>query len=475
MLRNVPGVNKEKKEREMKKVRQTFVRLFSALFLLAVICILPSDHADAATRIKGIDVSRYQGAINWKAVKQDGIKFTMIGVGYVINGKEQSDPRFEYNIRNAIQNNVNVGVYIYSHAHNVKEAEKEAAFVLKQIKGYKISYPVAFDIEDEIHMKLTTKQRTDITLAFLRKIEAAGYYPMIYASQNWLYERMDLSRLTKYDKWVARWASSCSFSPTSMWQYSSTGRVKGISTVVDLDYDLRDYTKIIRPRTQPGPNEKETPGWHSDEYGTWYVKADGSRVTNTKMTIDGKTYYFDSLGYRKSGWQKLGKNYYYFSRQTGAMRKTPGWFQINGKTYYLDKNGARQTGWLKVGADTYYLNADGAKAFGWLKLNGRKYFLKLKRVPATIIILAVGCVVATLIQAITSDWMDVVSIYICPLGALLAAVMLFWVAGKDFALDEVNRGRDKPIGSWFYPLAKYVYCILCVVALVAGAILGGIG
>ena len=104
----------------MKKVRQTFVRLFSALFLLAVICILPSDHADAATRIKGIDVSRYQGTINWKAVKQDGIKFTMIGVGYVINGKEQSDPRFEYNIRNAIQNNVNVGVYIYSHAHNVK-------------------------------------------------------------------------------------------------------------------------------------------------------------------------------------------------------------------------------------------------------------------------------------------------------------------------------------------------------------------
>ena len=74
MLRNVPRVNKEKKEREMKKVRQTFVRLFSALFLLAVICILPFDHADAATRIKGIDVSRYQGTINWKAVKQDGIK-----------------------------------------------------------------------------------------------------------------------------------------------------------------------------------------------------------------------------------------------------------------------------------------------------------------------------------------------------------------------------------------------------------------
>ena len=87
----------------------------------------------------------------------------------------------------------------------------------------------------------------------------------------------------------------------------------------------------------------------------------------------------------------------------------------------------------------------------------------------------IGCVVAVLIQKITSEWMDVVSIYICPLGALLAGIMFFWVAGKKFVLDEVNDGRQKPIGGWFYPLAKYVYCILCIVALVAGAALGGIG
>ena len=101
--------------------------------------------------------------------------------------------------------------------------------------------------------------------------------------------------------------------------------------------------------------------------------------------------------------------------------------------------------------------------------------LKLKRVPATAIILAVGGIVAIFIQKITSEWMDVVSIYICPLGALLAGVMFFWVAGKDFALKEVNHGLQSPIGGWFYPLAKYVYCILCVIALVAGAALGGIG
>lgn len=99
----------------------------------------------------------------------------------------------------------------------------------------------------------------------------------------------------------------------------------------------------------------------------------------------------------------------------------------------------------------------------------------LKRVPATGIILAVGCVIAILIQAITSQWMDVVSIYICPLGAFLAGVMFFWVAGKDYVLKNVNEGSSKPIGAWFFPLAKYAYCILAVVALVAGAFYGGIG
>lgn len=79
------------------------------------------------------------------------------------------------------------------------------------------------------------------------------------------------------------------------------------------------------------------------------------------------------------------------------------------------------------------------------------------------------------IQGIVSGWMDAVSIYICPLGAMLAGIMFFWVAGKDFALEAVNQGKDKPIGKWFMPLGKYVLVPLAFVALVAGAILGGIG
>ena len=100
---------------------------------------------------------------------------------------------------------------------------------------------------------------------------------------------------------------------------------------------------------------------------------------------------------------------------------------------------------------------------------------KLKRVPATAVIHVIGCAVALCIQAIVSQWMDVVSIYICPLGALLAAIMFFWVGGKKFALEAVNLGARKPLGKWFYPLGKYVYCACALLALVTGAALGGIG
>ena len=99
----------------------------------------------------------------------------------------------------------------------------------------------------------------------------------------------------------------------------------------------------------------------------------------------------------------------------------------------------------------------------------------LKRVPAVAITHIVGVVVAIFIQCYASQWMDIVSIYICPFGALLAGIMFFWVLSKKDALDAVNQGARKPIGSWFYPLGKYIYCIAALVALIAGAKLGGIG
>lgn len=100
---------------------------------------------------------------------------------------------------------------------------------------------------------------------------------------------------------------------------------------------------------------------------------------------------------------------------------------------------------------------------------------RLKRGPATAAILAAGCFIALCIQHITSQWMDVVSIYICPLGALLAGIMFFWVLNKKDALEQVNLGSRKEVGGWFYPLGRYVYIACALIALIAGALLGGIG
>ncbi len=97
------------------------------------------------------------------------------------------------------------------------------------------------------------------------------------------------------------------------------------------------------------------------------------------------------------------------------------------------------------------------------------------RVPAVSVIGVIGAVVSLIIQPWTSQWMDVVSIYICPIGAMLAGIMFFWVYNKEKALDAVNQGAKRPIGSWFYPLGKYVYCVLAFLALILGIKYGGIG
>jgi glucan-binding YG repeat protein len=346
--------------------------------LLAVLVLFHVQTANAAATpvAKGIDVSKWQGEVDWKQVKEDGIEFVMLGLGRYRNGTAIPDPKFEYNIKNALVNGIKVGVYLYSEATTEEEARAEADYVLDQIDGYQISYPVAFDMEDEVHKSMTNKQRTDITIAFLEVIEEAGYYPMIYASESWFTYNMDLTRLTKYDKWIARWAGTVTLSPMSMWQYSSTGKVKGINANVDLDYTYKDYSKLITPRTTAAKRRtKVDSGWKTDGTNYWYINEDGSQPKQCFQVIDGKTYYFDSNGYRATGWQKISGKYYYFVKKTGVMKK--GWLKVDGKQYYLDPTtGVRKTGWLTVGKRRYYLSKKtGATCMGWLKLGTRRYYM----------------------------------------------------------------------------------------------------
>lgn len=199
----------------------------------------------------GIDVSSYQGVINWKKVKAAGVDYAIIRLGYrgYGTGTIRLDDRYAANMSGALAAGIPVGVYFYSQAITVEEAEEEAELVLKNLVGYDVTYPVVFDMEevdDESARTnaLTQAERTDITIAFCEKIKAAGYMPMVYGNIRWMIMHLDLARLESYDKWFAQYFKQPFFPYAfSMWQYTSRGTIDGIPHSVDLNLGLVDYAQ----------------------------------------------------------------------------------------------------------------------------------------------------------------------------------------------------------------------------------------
>ena len=196
----------------------------------------------------GIDVSAYQGGIDWPAVAADGIEFVILRLGYrgYTEGGLFMDQTFETNLRGALDAGLDVGVYFFSQAITPEEAEAEAAFVLNAIGDHRIVYPIAFDWE---LISPGSGARTDgldndtltrCANAFCAKIRGAGYTPAVYFNQTQGYLRYDLRELTGYALWLAEYDTAPDFYyHFDLWQYSSTGKVNGIQGDVDMDLDLR--------------------------------------------------------------------------------------------------------------------------------------------------------------------------------------------------------------------------------------------
>ena len=201
-----------------------------------------------ADTFPGIDVSTFQGIINWSQVKADGVRFAMIRSSYGWEDPDrQTDARFRENVEGAKQAGIPVGAYHYSYATNVEQAEKEAEFFLNIIAGSTFEYPVALDMEDASQRGLPRETLTDIAYTFLSRVEEAGYYVMLYANLDWLVNRLDMDRLSRFDVWLAQWSSDPTYTGSfGIWQYTSNGRVNGISPQVDRDISYRDYPTLIR-------------------------------------------------------------------------------------------------------------------------------------------------------------------------------------------------------------------------------------
>ncbi len=194
----------------------------------------------------GIDVSKWNGSIDWKAVKNSGVSFVIIRCGY--RGSSQGvlveDPKYSSNIKGALAAGLKVGVYFFTQAIDEVEAIEEASFVLEQIKDYKISYPVFLDVESSGGRadKISKDVRTAVCKTFCETVKREGYTSGIYANKNWFTEKMNVSELSSYKIWLAQYASTPSYSGRyDMWQYKSTGRVSGISGDVDLNLGYLGY------------------------------------------------------------------------------------------------------------------------------------------------------------------------------------------------------------------------------------------
>ncbi|MGN0166056.1 MAG: GH25 family lysozyme [Lachnospiraceae bacterium] len=215
----------------------------------------------------GIDVSKWNGEIDWKKVAADGVEFAMIRTGYRGNtyGKIVADPYFYKNIEGALANGIEVGVYFYSQAVTEKEAVQEAAWVCELIKNYNITYPVAYDLEEVGANRIkdvSYAQLNKNARAFLDYVNAKGYWGSMYGCKSYFESVWDMSLYTDCHIWLAHYTSQTNYTGHyDMWQFTENGKVNGISTSVDLNYAYfyvkNEPEEILTPT--PVPSVTTTP------------------------------------------------------------------------------------------------------------------------------------------------------------------------------------------------------------------------
>ena len=227
---------------------------------------------------KGIDVSAYQGVIDWAAVKESGVDFAIIRALTWSNSLNYYviDPYFEYNVRSAKANGIDVGVYLFSYAFNVDEIREEVDFFhnsaeMKRLRadGIKFDYPVYIDFEwNTILEKTTYDQRTQIVRTGMVLLEQYGYFPGFYSSMSWALNQYDAAGLYRegYHFWCARYPANPDISAgtgswlgfeAQMWQYASDGKVNGINGNVDMNICYVDYSSIIEGSGSSGGGSAE--------------------------------------------------------------------------------------------------------------------------------------------------------------------------------------------------------------------------
>lgn len=230
-------------------------------------------------KYSGIDVSKWQGRIDWSLVKNDGVQFAMIRSTFGW-GKGSEDFLFETNYEKAKKVDMPVGVYHYSYARTPEEAVKEADFCYSVIKGKKFEYPIAYDMEESGVASLGKERISAIAKAFCERMQSYGYYVCIYANKHWLENYFTDEIFEKYDIWLAQWTTRPDFNRVyGMWQKNSKGRVAGINGYVDLNEAYKNYPSIMKYNGFNGYEKTQTKPQKHDKKPVEKVYKAGEVIT----------------------------------------------------------------------------------------------------------------------------------------------------------------------------------------------------
>ncbi|MGN0434308.1 MAG: glycoside hydrolase family 25 protein [Bilifractor sp.] len=208
---------------------------------------------DTYTSRLGIDISQYQGDIDWAQVKAAGFDFVFIRVGTrgYESGSIYEDERWAENLKEARAAGLDAGVYFFSGAVNEQEAEEEADYIIEKLNGEPLELGIVLDVETigsetSRHDYLSTEQYTANTSAFCERVKAAGYNPIVYSNIFWEATHYDMTKIGNYDVWYADYMTT----PQTpymyrFWQYTDSGTVPGINGAVDLDVELIPKSDLV--------------------------------------------------------------------------------------------------------------------------------------------------------------------------------------------------------------------------------------
>lgn len=349
----------------------------------------------------GIDVSYYQGNIDWAAVKNSGVEFVFIRIGYrgYGTGKLVVDPNAQKYLKGAKEAGLKVGAYVFSQAITQEEAKEEATFIVENLGGYTIDMPIVMDYEYDgtgegrlASANLSAKEATDIVNAFSAQAKAAGYEPMVYANKSMLSSDLNAKEIT-CKVWLANYTYQTTYDGDyDFWQYRSDGSVDGISGSVDCDFWYEEKETVKNGWVYENGNTywydngvmaaaKEVYDPSSD---AWYwfdangVMATGKDVfvpTNADRT-EGKWVRYDESGSMIKGEDCVNGSWYRFDEQSGEMIK--GWYTAaDGSRYYYNEiTGCMEHGAVQIGETVYRFNDITGILLDkvWYTENGNEYW-----------------------------------------------------------------------------------------------------